>query len=84
MGWLNYNASGVGEVIDRFRWENGCIVEHVSLPGCIPKPLLIYILQVGCGRSLASRTLACVDRDIPEQCCLTIYHFFLGMMDELR
>ncbi|KAG5655544.1 hypothetical protein KAF25_003881 [Fusarium avenaceum] len=28
MGWLNYNASGVGEVIDRFRWENGCIVEH--------------------------------------------------------
>ncbi|KAM5362449.1 hypothetical protein ACJZ2D_012531 [Fusarium nematophilum] len=28
MGWLNYNASGVGEVIDRFRWEGGCIVEH--------------------------------------------------------
>ncbi|KAF4968329.1 hypothetical protein FSARC_4275 [Fusarium sarcochroum] len=28
MGRLNYNASGVGEVIDRFRWENGCIVEH--------------------------------------------------------
>ncbi|KPM37513.1 hypothetical protein AK830_g9039 [Neonectria ditissima] len=27
-GWLNYNASGVGEVIDRFRWEDGCIVEH--------------------------------------------------------
>lgn len=30
MGWLNYNASGIGEVVDRFRWEGGCIVEHVS------------------------------------------------------
>ncbi|KAF5226911.1 hypothetical protein FAUST_12107 [Fusarium austroamericanum] len=28
MGWLNYNASGIGEVVDRFRWEGGCIVEH--------------------------------------------------------
>lgn len=30
MGWLNYNASGIGEVVDRFRWDAGCIVEHVS------------------------------------------------------
>lgn len=29
-GFLNYNASGVGLVVDRFRWEAGCIVEHVS------------------------------------------------------
>ena len=29
-GWLNYQASGVGTVVDRFRWEAGCIVEHVS------------------------------------------------------
>ncbi|KAF1828490.1 hypothetical protein BDW02DRAFT_562943 [Decorospora gaudefroyi] len=25
--WLNYR-SGFGEVVDRFRWEGGCIVEH--------------------------------------------------------
>lgn len=30
MGWLEYNASGIGRVVDRFRWEKGCIVEHVS------------------------------------------------------
>lgn len=35
MGWLNYNTSGFGEVVDRFRWENGCIREHVG-----PGPLL--------------------------------------------
>ncbi|KAI2627595.1 hypothetical protein GGR54DRAFT_422440 [Hypoxylon sp. NC1633] len=28
MSWLNYNASGFGEITDRFRWEAGCIVEH--------------------------------------------------------
>ncbi|KAG8157169.1 hypothetical protein KVR01_012877 [Diaporthe batatas] len=28
-GFLNYNASGgIGTVVDRFRWEAGCIVEH--------------------------------------------------------
>ncbi|USP74808.1 hypothetical protein yc1106_02082 [Curvularia clavata] len=27
-GWVNYNTSGFGEVVDRFRWEGGCIVEH--------------------------------------------------------
>ncbi|EAU89753.1 hypothetical protein CC1G_07478 [Coprinopsis cinerea okayama7 len=26
-GWVNYR-SGFGEVVDRFRWEGGCIVEH--------------------------------------------------------
>ncbi|KAI1101126.1 hypothetical protein F4804DRAFT_316810 [Jackrogersella minutella] len=28
MSWLDYEASGNGEIIDRFRWEAGCIVEH--------------------------------------------------------
>ncbi|KAH8788243.1 hypothetical protein F5883DRAFT_657880 [Diaporthe sp. PMI_573] len=27
-GFLNYQASGIGDVVDRFRWEAGCIVEH--------------------------------------------------------
>ncbi|KXJ88090.1 hypothetical protein Micbo1qcDRAFT_207365 [Microdochium bolleyi] len=27
MGWLNY-TSDFGAVVDRFRWEGGCIVEH--------------------------------------------------------
>ncbi|KAJ4991311.1 SnoaL-like polyketide cyclase family protein [Stagonosporopsis vannaccii] len=26
--WLSYNNSAFGEVVDRFRWEGGCIVEH--------------------------------------------------------
>lgn len=30
MGWLEYDASGIGRVVDRYRWEEGCIVEHVS------------------------------------------------------
>ncbi|CAK7201749.1 hypothetical protein SEUCBS139899_004461 [Sporothrix eucalyptigena] len=28
MGWLNYKAGGLGEVVDRYRWDAGCIVEH--------------------------------------------------------
>jgi predicted SnoaL-like aldol condensation-catalyzing enzyme len=28
--WLNYRTTGFGEVVDRYRWEGGCIVEHVS------------------------------------------------------
>ncbi|KAI0157140.1 hypothetical protein GGR52DRAFT_565463 [Hypoxylon sp. FL1284] len=27
-GWLNYKASGMGVIVDRFRFEAGCIVEH--------------------------------------------------------
>ncbi|KAF2202021.1 hypothetical protein GQ43DRAFT_485858 [Delitschia confertaspora ATCC 74209] len=27
-GWLNYRVSGMGEIVDRYRWEKGCIVEH--------------------------------------------------------
>ncbi|KAL1899517.1 hypothetical protein Sste5346_002916 [Sporothrix stenoceras] len=27
-GWLNYRAGGLGEVVDRYRWDAGCIVEH--------------------------------------------------------
>ncbi|RYP10263.1 hypothetical protein DL764_000755 [Monosporascus ibericus] len=26
-GWLNYR-SGFGTIVDRFRWEGGCIAEH--------------------------------------------------------
>ncbi|CAI9636063.1 unnamed protein product [Alternaria burnsii] len=26
--WLNYRTGSFGEVVDRFRWEGGCIVEH--------------------------------------------------------
>lgn len=29
-GWLNYRSS-FGTIVDRFRWEAGCIAEHVSL-----------------------------------------------------
>jgi len=29
-GWLNYRTNYFGEVVDRYRWEAGCIVEHVS------------------------------------------------------
>lgn len=28
--WLNYKNS-FGTVVDRFRWEGGCIAEHVCL-----------------------------------------------------
>lgn len=30
-GWLKYDTESFGTVVDRFRWEGGCIVEHVSL-----------------------------------------------------
>jgi hypothetical protein len=32
MSWVNYRAGGMGEIVDRFRWEAGCIVEHVGFP----------------------------------------------------
>lgn len=38
--WLNYR-SGFGEIVDRFRWEGGCIVEHVSALHC-------FGLRLGC------------------------------------
>lgn len=28
MSWLNYRNS-MGEIVDRYRWEDGCIIEHV-------------------------------------------------------
>ncbi len=37
-GWLNYHVGGLGEIVDRYRFEAGCIVEHVScfvLPNCL-------------------------------------------------
>ena len=30
--WLNYDGSAGSNIIDRYRWEGGCIVEHVSFP----------------------------------------------------
>ena len=30
-GWLNYRTNYFGEIVDRYRMEGGCIVEHVSL-----------------------------------------------------
>ncbi|KAF2729253.1 hypothetical protein EJ04DRAFT_447611 [Polyplosphaeria fusca] len=27
-GWLNYKSGSFGEVVDRYRWEAGCIAEH--------------------------------------------------------
>ncbi|KAF2791261.1 hypothetical protein K505DRAFT_419254 [Melanomma pulvis-pyrius CBS 109.77] len=27
-GWLNYRTGSFGEVVDRFRWADGCIAEH--------------------------------------------------------
>ncbi|KAI5855070.1 hypothetical protein GGS23DRAFT_445888 [Durotheca rogersii] len=27
MSWLNYR-SGFGTIVDRYRWEDGCIIEH--------------------------------------------------------
>lgn len=41
-GFLNYNTSGFGTVVDRFRWEAGCIVEHVS--DIVPFRLLFYFI----------------------------------------
>lgn len=29
--WLEYENAVLGKVVDRFRWEGGCIVEHVSV-----------------------------------------------------
>lgn len=60
--WLNYKNS-FGTVVDRFRWEGGCIAEHVChsnilLPS-FPIPyvpvgnsLLTCLLPVGPGRGL--------------------------------
>ena len=31
MSWVQYSASGFGTVVDRFRWEGGCIAEHVRI-----------------------------------------------------
>ncbi|KAK4205571.1 hypothetical protein QBC40DRAFT_162612 [Triangularia verruculosa] len=28
MSWVNYSAPGFGTIVDRFRWEGGCIAEH--------------------------------------------------------
>lgn len=51
MSWVNYRAAGLGEVVDRFRWEAGCIAEHVcaptepliSLPYLIPERDTYYV-----------------------------------------
>ncbi|KAI6088333.1 hypothetical protein F4821DRAFT_93589 [Hypoxylon rubiginosum] len=35
-GWLNYEASGMGPIVDRFRFEAGCIVEHWDVGEVFP------------------------------------------------
>lgn len=37
MSWLHYRNSMSGEIVDRYRWDAGCIVEHVSNHS--PRPL---------------------------------------------
>ena len=60
--WLNYKNS-FGTVVDRFRWEGGCIAEHVCLSHPFPpisprsirhvgNPFLTYFFLVGPGRGL--------------------------------
>lgn len=38
MSWVNYRSS-FGEIVDRFRWEGGCIVEHVCHPHLLPRAM---------------------------------------------
>ncbi|KAI1767203.1 hypothetical protein GGR53DRAFT_463718 [Hypoxylon sp. FL1150] len=38
-GWLNYEASGMGSIVDRFRFEAGCIVEHWDVGEVFPTSL---------------------------------------------
>ncbi|KAL1800639.1 hypothetical protein ACET3X_000981 [Alternaria dauci] len=37
--WLNYQTQGFGEVVDRYRWEGGCIVEHWDQGEVFPERL---------------------------------------------
>ncbi|KAI5859965.1 hypothetical protein GGS23DRAFT_599895 [Durotheca rogersii] len=41
-GWLNYIAAGMGEIVDRFRWEAGCIVEHWDQEEIFPEEALAH------------------------------------------
>lgn len=38
MSWLNYR-SGFGDIVDRYRWDAGCIIEHVRFE----TPLLLLL-----------------------------------------
>lgn len=62
MGWVNYNSSAAGEIIDRFRWEAGCIVEHVSIPDFLNSSPLANRYASGmlvkCGRRTNSLWMA--------------------------
>jgi hypothetical protein len=40
MSWVNYKAGGIGEVVDRYRWDAGCIAEHVRMP--YPENIAFY------------------------------------------
>ena len=44
--WLNYKTGAFGEVVDRFRWEGGCIAEHVCLANIL-EDLSDQLLIVG-------------------------------------
>ncbi|KAK3349153.1 hypothetical protein B0T25DRAFT_569805 [Lasiosphaeria hispida] len=36
MSWVNYGTSQFGEIVDRFRWEGGCIAEHWNVNESYP------------------------------------------------
>ncbi|KAI1100898.1 hypothetical protein F4804DRAFT_28507 [Jackrogersella minutella] len=38
MSWLNYESS-FGTIVDRFRWEDGCIIEHWDQGEVFPENL---------------------------------------------
>ncbi|CAI4213646.1 unnamed protein product [Parascedosporium putredinis] len=42
MSWVNYQASGLGTIVDRFRWEGGCIAEHVRIQSTPAQPFVVY------------------------------------------
>lgn len=74
-GWLNYKAGGLGEVVDRYRWDSGCIVEHVRIAhlhsyAAILLPIRVANtkFQVGPGRKVPQQLDGVQDFDIYEVC----------------
>jgi len=44
--WLNYAGMAGSNIIDRYRWEGGCIVQHVSVILKVSKwVMLIWMLH---------------------------------------
>lgn len=51
-GWLHYSAGSFGEVVDRYRWEAGCIAEHVSWTLDFYLVFRLMFVIVGSGREV--------------------------------